>query len=63
MALGPSHVSRVIIGRLSKHSVHILRLIRDILGVTFKIKEDPQTGTIFVSCMGIGYKNIWRQAT
>ena len=63
MALCTEDVSRVRLGRISKHSVNLLRLIKDILGITFKIKEDPETGTIFASCMGVGYTNIWRQAS
>ena len=63
MALCTEDVSRIRLGRISKHSVNLLRLIKDILGVTFKINEDPQTGTIFASCMGVGYTNIWRQAS
>lgn len=63
MALCPEDVSRIRLGRISQHTVQILRLIRDMLGVTFKLKEDEETGTIFASCMGIGYCNIWRQAS
>lgn len=63
MALCTEDVSRVRLGRISKHSVNLLRLIKEILGVTFQIKEDQKTGTTFASCMGMGYTNIWRQAS
>jgi len=62
MALCPEDVSRIRLGRISQHTVQILRLIREMLGVSFKLREDEETGTIFASCMGIGYSNIWRQA-
>eukprot|EP00485_Elphidium_margaritaceum_P006191 CAMPEP_0202705198 /NCGR_PEP_ID=MMETSP1385-20130828/17780_1 /ASSEMBLY_ACC=CAM_ASM_000861 /TAXON_ID=933848 /ORGANISM="Elphidium margaritaceum" /LENGTH=453 /DNA_ID=CAMNT_0049363383 /DNA_START=41 /DNA_END=1402 /DNA_ORIENTATION=- len=63
MALCTEDVSKVRLGRMSKHTVNMLRLLKDLLGVTFKIKEDPETGTIFASCMGVGYTNIWKQAS
>ncbi len=63
MALGPDDVSRVRLGRMSKHSVRVLRLIRDMLGVVFKLREDKETGTIFASCLGVGMSNVWRQAS
>ena len=63
MALCTQDVSKVRLGRISKHTVNLLRLVKDLLGITFKIKEDPQTGTIFASCLGLGYTNIWRQAS
>eukprot|EP01084_Bolivina_argentea_P056409 103245_1 len=63
MSLCTQDVSRVRLGRITKHTVNLLRLIKDILGITFKIKEDPETGTVFASCLGLGYTNIWRQAS
>jgi len=63
MALCTEDVSRVRLGRISKQSVNLLRLIKELLAVTFKVKQDPETGTIFASCMGMGYSNIWKQAT
>ena len=60
MSLCTEDVSRIRLGRMSQHTVSILRLIKDMLGVTFKLKEDEETGTIFASCMGMGYQNIWR---
>ena len=60
MALCPQDVSRVRLGPLSQHTVKILRLIRDMLSVTFKLDQDAQTGTVFASCMGMGYQNVWR---
>ncbi|ETO28242.1 RNA 3'-terminal phosphate cyclase family protein [Reticulomyxa filosa] len=63
MTLCTEDVSRVRLGRMTKHTVHILRLLKDMLGVTFKLKEDSETGTIFASCMGIGFSNVWRQAS
>jgi hypothetical protein len=45
-----------------------LRLLRDFLGVTFKVKNDHDGGeiggdTVLLSCLGSGYKNVARRAT
>ncbi len=63
MAMGPEDVSRVRLGRMSKHTVRVLRLIKDMMGVTFKLREDKETGTIFASCLGVGLSNVWRQSS
>jgi RNA 3'-terminal phosphate cyclase-like protein len=62
MALGPEDVSRVRLGALSQFSIEWLRLLRDFLGVTMHIKPDPETGTLLVTCRGIGYSNVARRA-
>ncbi len=63
MALGPEDVSRVRVGQLSPHAMHTLRLIRDALGVTFKIRADPETESVMLSCLGSGCKNLARSST
>lgn len=63
MALGPEDVSRVRCGQLSLHAVQTLRLIRDALGVTFKIRADAETGTVLLSCLGSGHKNVAKKVT
>lgn len=40
-----------------------LRHIRDVFGVTFKIKPDPETKTVLVSCLGVGYTNYAKKVT
>jgi len=58
--LGPEDVSRVRLGKLAPSTVKLLRLLRDMFGVTFKIKPDEQTKTLVLSCLGIGYANLAR---
>lgn len=50
-------------GELSENGIAILRLIRDSFGAVFKIKEDPETNTVMISCLGTGYRNVSRRAT
>ena len=63
MALGPEDVSRLRVGQLSLHAIQTLRLIREALGVTFKIRADTETGTVFLSCLGSGLKNFAKKVT
>jgi RNA 3'-terminal phosphate cyclase-like protein len=62
MALAPDDVSQLRIGRISQYSIECLRLMRDFLGVTMHIKPDPATGSLLVTCRGIGYANTARRA-
>jgi len=39
MACGPEDVGRVLLGRLTKHSITMLRDLKEVLGVVFKVKE------------------------
>ena len=63
MALGPEDVSRVRLGQLSQYSIQTLRYIRETFGVTFKIKADTDTGTVLLSCLGSGYRNMAKKVT
>ncbi|KAJ3297440.1 rRNA-processing endoribonuclease [Borealophlyctis nickersoniae] len=58
LALGPEDVGKVRIGGMTPFTIQYLRDIRDFLGVTFKIKPDPETRTILLSCLGVGYTNV-----
>eukprot|EP00947_MAST-08B_sp_MAST-8B-sp1_P004605 g4605.t1 len=60
MVLGPEDVSKIRLGKLSPYTIVCLRQLRDFFGVTFKIAPDPKTKTIFLSCLGIGFKNMAR---
>ena len=46
MALGPEDVSKVRFGKLSNFTIQYLRDIREFFGIVFKIKTDPETGTV-----------------
>ena len=54
------HVNRE---QLTAYSVQYLRHLRDFFGTVFKIKPDLDTGSVMLSCLGTGYKNMSRSAT
>jgi RNA 3'-terminal phosphate cyclase-like protein len=60
-ALCPEDVSKVRVGRLSPNAIRTLRCIKDFFGVQFSIKPDSATGTVLLSCVGSGYKNLSRK--
>jgi RNA 3'-terminal phosphate cyclase-like protein len=62
-ALCPEDVSKVRVGKLSPQAILTLRHIKQILGVQFSIKPDPSTGTVILTCVGSGYKNIFRKTS
>ncbi|KAI9204732.1 RNA 3'-terminal phosphate cyclase domain-containing protein [Polychytrium aggregatum] len=58
LALGPEDVSKIRTGPLTPFTIQYLRDIKTILGVTFKIKPDPETHTVLLTCVGIGHVNL-----
>ena len=44
-------------------SIQFLRHLRDFFGITFKIKPDHETKTVFLSCLGIGFTNMAKKVT
>eukprot|EP00002_Diphylleia_rotans_P005483 TRINITY_DN14633_c0_g1_i1.p1 TRINITY_DN14633_c0_g1~~TRINITY_DN14633_c0_g1_i1.p1 ORF type:complete len:359 (-),score=56.24 TRINITY_DN14633_c0_g1_i1:238-1314(-) len=58
MVLCPEDVSKIRFGKLTEYSVEFLRLLREFFGVTFKVVTDPETKTVLLTCMGIGFKNL-----
>ncbi|KAE9351238.1 putative RNA 3'-terminal phosphate cyclase-like protein [Phytophthora fragariae] len=63
MALGPEDVAKVRFGKLTPYSIECLRHLRDFFGITFKIKPDPETKTVLLSCLGVGFKNLAKKVT
>lgn len=63
MCVTPEDVSRVRFGTLSQHAVETLRLLKLAFGVEFKIRPDPETKTVLLSCLGTGYRNMARAST
>eukprot|EP00644_Phytophthora_capsici_P004345 jgi/Phyca11/7190/fgenesh1_pm.PHYCAscaffold_17_\ len=63
MALGPEDVAKVRFGKLTPYSIECLRHLRDFFGITFKIKPDPETKTVLLSCLGVGFKNLSKKVT
>lgn len=63
MVLGPEDVFKVRTGPLSDNAIACLRHIRDVFGVMMRIKADPDTGTVLLSCLGTGYINLAKRVT
>lgn len=63
MCLTPEDVSRIRLGTLTEYTIVTLRLLRQALGVEFKIKADAETQTVVLSCLGTGYRNMARAST
>jgi len=73
MSVGPTDVSKFVVGPLSPYTVQFLRHIRDFLDVMFKLetktKEDDEeglsTGTdkVVLTCVGVGFSNLSKRTT
>ena len=63
MSIGPEQISRVRLGQLTPRAVQTLRIVKAFFGVTFNIQPEPDSGTVFLSTVGAGIKNISRRAT
>ena len=61
MCLTSEDVSKVRLGKLSQYTIECLRLYKLFFNVQFKLSTEPNTHTIFASCVGTGYKNINRK--
>ena len=63
MAIGPEQIQKARFGQLTPRAVKTLRTIRAFFGVTFDVQPEPESGTVFLSTVGAGIKNISRRAT
>ena len=63
MTLTPEDVSRVRFGKLSSAAVAMLRLLKEVFGITFKLTADRETNTVLASCLGRGYANVSKANT
>jgi len=63
MALGPEDVSKVRLGPLAPASIALLRHVRDVFDVVFKLVPDHDSGTVLASCLGSGFRNMARRVT
>lgn len=61
--LHPLHPLQVRLGPLTPYAVHTLRHIREFFGVMFDMKAETSSGTIMLTCIGCGLKNINRKIT
>lgn len=58
MLMCPEDVSKLVLGSLSEYTIQYLRHLRDFFGTKFKIVPDRESGTITLSCLGIGATNV-----
>ena len=61
MVLCDEEVSRLRVGKLSRYSMQLLRDLRDFFGVVFSLNEETD-GTVVLTCVGVGFKNLARRA-
>ena len=47
---------------LSEATIGTLRLLKDFLGVTFRIETDTD-GSLLLACRGAGFKNLSQRVT
>ena len=62
-AAGPEELCRLRLGALGPHAVRTLRAARDVLGVQFQITPEPASGTLFLTCVGAGVRNLAKKTT
>ncbi|KAK9918153.1 hypothetical protein WJX75_001749 [Coccomyxa subellipsoidea] len=62
-ALGPEELNEVRLGPLTPHAVRTLRHLKAVLGVTFSVKPQAASNTIFLSCIGAGVKNMSKRVS
>ena len=63
LACSPDQICRVRLGQLTPRSIQCLRTVRAFFGVTFNIQPEPESGTVFLSCVGAGMRNVSKRAT
>lgn len=70
MALGPKSVSKAVVGPLSQYSIRYLQLLKEFLGITFKLdtlenedeEDESKSPKVVLTCVGIGYSNLSKRA-
>ncbi|PNW79091.1 hypothetical protein CHLRE_09g400367v5 [Chlamydomonas reinhardtii] len=62
-ALGPEEANTLRLGPLTPHAVRTLRHIRDFFGVTFSLRTERSSSTIFATCVGANIRNVSRRVT
>ena len=73
MAFSPEDVSKIRTGPLTTTSVKVimkmccelqlLRLLKEMIGIVFKLRNEGENEGVLISCVGSGYKNISRKVT
>lgn len=62
-ALGPEEINEVRLGPLTPYAVRTLRHLKDFFAVTFSIKPEADSQTLFLRCIGSGHKNMSKRVT
>ena len=62
-ALGPEEVLEVRLGLLTDYAVATLRHVKDFFDVTFAIRPEKESRTIFLSCVGASIRNAAKKVT
>ncbi len=62
-ALGPEELNEVRLGPLTPHAVRVLRHLKACFGVSFAVRPQAASRTIFLSCIGAGVKNASRKVS
>ena len=62
-ALGPEEINEVRLGPLTPYTVRTLRHLKEFFGVTFSIKPETESQTLFLRCIGTGHKNVSKKVT
>lgn len=62
-ALGPDEINEVRTGPLTPYAVRSLRCLKEMLGVTFSIKPEPDSETVFLACIGANIRNNAKNVT
>ena len=57
-ALGPGEINEIRLGPLTPYAVRTLRHLKDFFGVTFSIRPEADSQTLFMSCIGCGIANV-----
>mmetsp|Transcript_17590 Transcript_17590/g.30185 ORF Transcript_17590/g.30185 Transcript_17590/m.30185 type:complete len:382 (+) Transcript_17590:112-1257(+) len=60
-ALAPKQIQQVRLGPLTAQAVRTLRHLKEFFGVVFDIRTEPESKTVFLSCVGSGLKNVARK--
>lgn len=60
-AMCPEDICKVRSGPLTPQGMQMLRDIKEIVGVQFNLRPDPASGTVLLSCVGSGLRNLSRK--
>lgn len=62
-ALGPEEANTLRLGPLTPQAVRTLRTVKDFFGITFDLRTERDSATIFLTCIGANVRNLSRKVT